>query len=125
MVNAAIKKAYEAAVKRLWDGRCDVLVEKSSIDPATGRTVQKWVPILENEPCRISYSSLSAAAPENEATKAPQTVKLFISIDKEIPEGSRILVTQKGRTECYRRSGKAGAYSTHGEILLELEKEWT
>jgi len=45
-----------------------------------------------------------------------------VSVD--IPEGSKITVTQNGVTHDYERSGKPAVYSCHQEVPLELFKEW-
>lgn len=117
-------KGYGNALKRLWDGRCDVYIYEESVDEATGRTIQRPVPVVKNEPCRVSYSTISATAPVSEASDVQQVIKLFISKDVDIPEGAKLVITQEGRTETYRRAGKAAVYIVHQEIVLEVEKEW-
>lgn len=117
-------RGYENALKRLWDGLCDVYVYKEGVDEATGRTIQKAELTVKGEPCRVSYSTLSATTPTSEAFDVGQVIKLFIAKDVDIPEGSKLVITQEGRTEAYRRAGKAAVYSVHQEIVLELEKEW-
>lgn len=119
-----VRNAYENALKLLWKGLCDVFVLKGDTDTSTGRTVQKEIEILHGEPCRVSYSSISATKSESEAANVPQIIKLFISNSIDIPEGSKIVVTQEGRAEIYRRAGKPAVYSTHQEIILESFKEW-
>lgn len=119
-----VSKAYQDAIKKLWDGLCDVFVQEADTDKASGRTVQKEVIKLQKEPCRVSYSSISATSPQSEAAAVRQVIKLFISKDVDIPEGSKIVVTQEGRTETYRRTGKSAVYSVHQEIMLELFKEY-
>ena len=115
---------YQNALKRLWDGRCDVYSYKSGTDRATGRTIQTETLIVRDEPCRLSYSTVSATAPASEASDVRQVVRLFIAKNVDIPEGSKLIVTQEGRTETYRRTGKPAVYSVHQEIMIELEKEW-
>lgn len=119
-----VKNTYENALKLLWKGRCDVFVLNADKDKSTGRTVQKETEILHDEPCRVSYSSISATTPESEAANVPQVIKLFISKSVDIPEGAKIAVTQEGRTETYCRAGKPAVYSVHQEIILEPLKEW-
>ena len=57
-------------------------------------------------------------------TGVAQTIKLFLEPEPVVPPGSRIEVTQQGRTESYAQSGKAAVYSSHQEILLEIWKEY-
>ena len=115
---------YKSAVTRLWNGVCDVFILKSAKDKTTGRTKQDEVKIIEKEPCLVSYKTISAVNTADEAAKIPQTVKLFISKNIDVPAGSKIVVTQQGRTESYQRSGKPAVYSTHQEIMLELFRRW-
>lgn len=46
--------------------------------------------------------------------------KLFISPDVAIKAGSKIIVTQHGRTTEYSNSGVPAVYPTHQEIMLTL-----
>lgn len=115
---------YKNAIRKLWGGICDVYVYESGVDESTGRTIQKPVKIVQNEPCRISYSAITTTATVSEASNVRQVIKLFISKDVDISEGSKLVITQEGRTETYRRAGKAAVYSVHQEIVLELEKAW-
>lgn len=117
-------KSYENAIKRLWDGLCDVYILQESTSKASGRTVQNEARLLHDEPCRLSYSNIASTNPQNEAAEVRQVVKLFISKDVKIPEGAKLVITQEGRTEAYRRAGKPAVYSVHQEIILELFKEW-
>jgi len=119
-----VSNAYQDAIMKLWDGSCDLFVQEPTTDEGTGRTVQKEVLKLQNEPCRVSYSSISATSPQSEAAAVRQVIKLFISKDVIIPEGSKIVVTQEGKTESYRASGKPAVYSVHQEIMLELFEEY-
>ena len=53
-----------------------------------------------------------------------QSVTLYIDPSVDIPEGSKITVTQNGVTRDYERSGRPAVYSCHQEIPLELFKGW-
>ena len=115
---------YHRAIKSLWDGVCDVYTRELTIDEATGRRAPAEVKIIEGEPCRISYSSTVPAQPLASAHARSQETKLFIAKELNIPDGSKIAVTQEGRTEFYRRSGASAVYSCHQEITLEKFGEW-
>ncbi len=119
-----VKAKYQNALKKLWDGLCDVFVLTADTNKANGRTVQKETRMLHNEPCRISYSSIASTTSQNDAAEVRQVIKLFISKNIDIPEGAKLVVTQEGRTECYKRSGKPAVYSSHQEVILELFKEY-
>ena len=72
----------------------------------------------------LSYSSTAPAAGSDTVAGVAQTIKLFLAPEPVVPPGSRIEVTQQGRTESYAQSGKAAVYSSHQEILLEIWKEY-
>lgn len=118
-------KSYAAAIKSLWRGKCTVTVRNNdTTDENTGRVVVGEVDIYTNEPCRISFDTVNATQPENNAANIVQSITLFIDRAVVIPEGSKITVTQNGATAVYEKSGKPAVYSTHQEIPLEIFKGW-
>lgn len=118
-------KSYAAAIKSLWRGKCTVTVRNNdTTDENTGRVVVGEVDTYTNEPCRISFDTVNATQPENNAANIVQSITLFIDRAVVIPEGSKITVTQNGVTAVYEKSGKPAVYSTHQEIPLEIFKGW-
>ena len=115
---------YEKAIKSLWDGKCTVTVLQSKKDEKNGRTNQEETILFEELPCRISFSRLVVTNDVNGAPQKAQSVKLIISNEYEIPAGSKIIFTQKGKTTVYKSSGEAAEYSHHQEIMLELFERW-
>ena len=110
---------YAKAVKSLWRGKCTVTVcSNSATDENTGRTAAVETDICSNEPCRISFDTVSATQPENSAAQAVQSITLFIGRTVTVPPGAKITITQNGMTEVYERSGKPAVYSNHQEIPL-------
>lgn len=93
-------------------------------DPATHITSHGERLVLENQPCRVSFGSLSAASENSDAAAVKQSVKLFISPDVSVKSGSKITVTQNGVTTEYAASGVPAVYPTHQEIMLELFRGW-
>lgn len=77
--------------------------------------------VLENEPCRVSYETISASTQTATTNNTSIVVKLFISPDIEVKEGSKIIVTRNGREFTYRASGKPAYFTTHQEIILSEE----
>lgn len=119
------KKSYAAAIKSLWRGKCTVTVRNNdTTDENTGRVVVGEVDTYTDEPCRISFDTVNATQPENNAANIVQSITLFIDRAVVIPEGSKITVTQNGATAVYEKSGKPAVYSTHQEIPLEIFKGW-
>lgn len=118
-------RGYAAAIKSLWRGKCTVTVRNNdTTDENTGRVVVGEVDTYTDEPCRISFDTVNATQPENNAANIVQSITLFIDRAVVIPEGSKITVTQNGATAVYEKSGKPAVYSTHQEIPLEIFKGW-
>ena len=116
------RKMHRKAVEAIYEGTCRVFGMTPIKDPETKVTRQEEVLVQEGVPCRLSFSGVVSAAESGMVTSVPQTIKLFLSPEHVIPPGSRIEVTQEGRTESYGQSGKAAVYSSHQEIILELWK---
>jgi hypothetical protein len=81
------------------------------------------VVVIENQPCRLSFSS-NPSATDGDIAEINQTVKLFFAPEIKVKEGSKIIVTQNGVTTEYKQSGTPAVYSCHQEIFLELFKGW-
>lgn len=116
MVNAQRK-----ALERLWKDRCTVYHRVKVTDPKTKLTDFDEKPLLQNQPCKLSFETLNSTDGDHVATVA-QSVKLFISPDVEIPAGCKIVVTRFNdleRTFTYSRSGEPGIFTNHQEIMLE------
>ena len=104
----------------LWTGKCTIYEYKDFTDPETKQTTQREVPILENEPCRLSYRHEQATNIQSGAAVVSQAVILHIRPDLEILPGSVIEITQHGKTCKYKGSGQPAVYCNHQEIILEL-----
>lgn len=116
MVNAQRK-----ALERLWKDRCTVYHRVKVTDPKTKLTDFDEKPLLQGQPCKLSFETLNSTDGDHVATVA-QSVKLFISPDVEIPAGCKIVVTRFNdleRTFTYSRSGEPGIFTNHQEIMLE------
>lgn len=111
------------ALEKLYTGRCTVYEKAKSVDPDTFLTEVEDKAVLENIPCRLSFSS-SPAATDGNAAAISQTIKLFLDPEISIKPGSWITVTQNGVTTDYKQSGTPAVYSSHQEIILELAKEY-
>ncbi len=127
MVSEAIKRAqrmHRKAIEATYDGTCRIYGMQSVKDPVTKVTRQEETLVQDGIACHLSYSSTALAAGSDTVTGVAQTIKLFLEPEPVVPPGSRIEVTQQGRTESYAQSGKAAVYSSHQEILLEIWKEY-
>lgn len=104
----------------LWVGKCTVYEYKDVTDPVTYQTTQQEVPVIENEPCRMSYNYEQSTNMQSGAAVVSQSIKLFIRPDLKINPGSVIEITQHGVTQKYKGSGSPAVYCNHQEIMLEL-----
>ena len=72
--------SYAEDIKTLWKGSCTVTVRDSVPDAeSTGRTVQVERPILVDEPCKISFKTVTTTDPRDGAARVKQSVKLYIT----------------------------------------------
>lgn len=123
MIQDAILQAqrmHRKMIEGAYDGSCSVYERQPVFDPDTKVTGSMEVEVFHDEPCHISFSSVPATAKGETAAAVQQAIKLFLAPEKEIRPGSKIVVSQQGRTGTYSRSGKAAVYSSHQEIVLEL-----
>ena len=119
----ALDEFLKKSAAMLYEGICTVEHRVSITDADTHMTKQTVETVLIDEPCRVSYGT-AAAADGYPLPAAEQSVKLFISPDAVIPPGSRITVTQHGRTVVYARAGQPAVYTGHQEIALEKWEGW-
>lgn len=111
------------AIESLYVGLCTITNTQAVFDETTKRTTFKDVLLVENEPCRLSFSTIKETSPSDTIASVSQVVKLFIRPDLEIKAGSRITVTQNGRTTKYISSGQSAVHTNHQEIILSLEDD--
>lgn len=116
--------AYKKAVQSLWNGKATITVLDGVLNPANGRTEPVERVTASGLSCRISHTTVKSTEPSEEAALVAQSVTLYIDPSVDIPEGSKVTVTQNGVTKDYERSGKPAVYTCHQEIPLELWKEW-
>lgn len=123
MINLAKTKS-RAAIESLYTGRCDV-IEHRKVNNADGSTSFKDVPVVEGQPCRLSFSRTTGSDVTSEhAAAVSQSIKVFIAPELVIKPGSKLVITQNGITTAYMSSGFPAYYSSHQEIELELFERW-
>lgn len=114
------RMAARKALERMYQGRATV-IEYQKVKDEWGMTNFQEVTVLEDQPCKLSFETLTSSTGDPVATVS-QSVKLFISPDVEIPAGCKIVVTRFNdleRTFTYSRSGEPGIFTNHQEIMLE------
>ena len=119
-----VTDAYRKAIQSLWTGKATITVRDGVLNEDTGRTEPVERVTASDLACRISFAAVKSTEADEEAARVVQTVTLYIDPDLEIPEGSKITVTQNNVTGDYERSGKAAVYTCHQEVPLELWEGW-
>jgi hypothetical protein len=106
------------ALMRLWkDTFC--VTEYREITDASGATGFEEVRVLEDLPCKLSFSSLGAVNQADDAAMIVQSVKLFCDDELTVKPGSKIAVTRGGIVTEYSQSGEPALYpGSHLEIML-------
>ena len=116
------------ALASLWQGICSVTVREGVQNPLNKRTEFAEIVVHEDVPCKlsfhISYESGSSVVDDGNGSVVKQVARLFLASDVVIPAGSKISVTQNGRTVDYEKSGQPVVYASHQEILLQLFRGW-
>ena len=119
------RQTVRKALESTYEGRSTV-VEYQKVKDEWGMTNFQEVTVLENQPCKLSFETLTSTNGDEVAT-AQQVVKLFLSPDVKVPAGCKIIVTRPNdveRTFTYSRSGEPGVFSNHQEIMLEPFRGW-
>lgn len=114
------------ALEKLWKDRCTVIQRVAVTDPDTKLTDFEEQPLLKNQPCKLSFETLSTTEGDPVASIS-QAVKLFLSPDVVIPAGCKVIVTRPNdleRTFTFASSGEPGVFSDHQEIALKPFRGW-
>ena len=105
------------AVERLYDGIATV-EEVRKEKNAKNITSLVWVVVTQDLPCRVSYKTLAPAGRSDTVDSIAQAITLFTAPEIDIKPGSRVTVTQRGRTMRFACSGIPAVYDSHQEIPL-------
>ena len=119
-----VNKAVRTALERLWKDRCSIFIREEVTDPVTHLTDSEEKPLLQDQPCKLSFENLSTTSDDGNVAEKKMVVKLFLTSEIEVKAGSQIEVTHNGETAMYSNSGEAGKFFTHQEINLELAERW-
>lgn len=101
------------AIEKTYTGVCTI-TEQEKIKKLNKSTAFKEVIAFENLPCKLSFSLTKRGA------VISQAVKIFISPDITVKNGSIVKITQNNVTTEYINSGEPAYFATHQEIGLEL-----
>ena len=110
------------AVEHLYDGRMTV-EEARKEKNAKNITTLVWSAVIEDVPCRVSYKTVTPAGRSDTVDSIAQAITLFTAPDIDIKPGSRVTVTQRGRTMRFSCAGIPAVYESHQEIPLTRWEE--
>lgn len=116
--------AVRAAIEMMYQGTCTV-TEHQKVKKANKTTGFQDTIVLENQPCKLSFSNITTTSQTETAAMLVQTAKVLIAPETQIKPGSKLTITQNGITTEYKSSGEPARYATHQEIALELFKGWS
>lgn len=119
-IDSNYTKVNDNPLAKLWTGKCTIYEYEDYTDPSTHQTIKKPIPVIVDEPCRLSYKHEQATNIQSGAAVVSQSIKVFIRPDLTIKAGSVIEITQHGVTCKYKGSGQPAVYCNHQEIVLEL-----
>ena len=112
------------AVESLYDGICTI-TEYQKIKKENKSTAFDEVVVLENQPCRMSFKTVTPTNQTGTASDVTQAITVYLSPDIVVKPGSKLTITQNGVSTEYKSSGKSAVYSSHQEIPLVLFEEWS
>ena len=120
----AARRAARRAQEATYEGICTIIGYQDVTDEKTGISSETEVVVAKDQPCKLSFERLDAAAQTETGAVIAQGVKLFMAPEIKVASGSKIIVTQNGVVGEYHASGEPAVYTTHPEIILGLYERW-
>lgn len=111
------------AIEKLYIGTCTI-TEHQKVKKENKSTGFADVVVLKEQPCRLSYKTITSTKQDEAAASLIQVAKVFLAPEIHVKPGSKLTITQNGVTTEYQNSGEPAVYSTHQEIILEQFKGW-
>ena len=112
-----VRRLYE----QMYTDICAVS-EYESYRREDGSTGFALKPVYEDVPCRLSFDNIKRAYQTDTVSHTMQTVRLFMSPDREMRPGCVVEVRRGDRVLTYKNSGIPAVYATHQELILEPMK---
>lgn len=111
------------ALKRLWTDRMTV-TEYREVPKPNGSTGFEEVVVLEDVPCKLSFSTLQAVNQNDANATLVQVAKVFCDSALQIRAGSKLTVLHRGQVSEFSRSGEPGRFTVHQELVLLPFRGW-
>lgn len=113
---------HRRRMEKGYTDRCTIYEYQWVYDPNRGEDVQKPIPIVVDQPCRISQRALGT----NNQTEAQNNIqyetKIFVAPEFPIQQGNMLTVTRDGVERKYH-AGEPFKYPTHQEVSIQ-RREW-
>lgn len=116
---------HKKALQILWRDTCSVYIQDKKVNAFNKRTEFTETALFENQPCKLSFETLSSPTQAEHVSALSQSVKLFLDNNLSVPAGSKVVVLRNGKTFTYKASGEPGVFTDHQEIPLELFEGWS
>lgn len=113
-----------SAIRSLWNDRATITGDIPYITDYGVTKFKKDEIIIEDEPCRVSFSMLQSAKDNEQIDTTQQVIKLFIDNELDIPAGSKIKIIRNGKTLHFKNVGLPAYYTNHQEIILETAETY-
>lgn len=120
----AAQAAARKAIESTYRGLCTIVEYQKFTDPENKITGKHEVPVISDQPCKLSFERVTPAVNTETATAISQSTKLFLPPEVPVKPGSKLVITQDGVTTEHSASGIPAIYPTHKEIMLEAFEGW-
>lgn len=121
----AARKIHRSAIEALYEDTCTIYEYRAVAGDRGRLTSKREEPVVEAQPCKLSFNSTGATSLKDGANEKAVSVKLFMAPGIEVKPGSKIVVTHEGKDTAFSNSGVPAVYNTHQEIELKLFERWT
>lgn len=120
------KASLRGARQSLYYGTANIYGALKTTDPVTGITkVVNDALLHENIPCKLSHREIKADTQTNGPSQINHSIKVSITNEINIPSGSKMVITQSGKTAKYKSSGEGAQFIVHQEIPLVIDGRYS
>lgn len=115
---------HREAIEKKYKDILTVVEHQKVLDEKSKLTKFQEVVVLENQPCRLSFTRNEKTNQGKAAATISQNTKLFLAPEIVVKENSKLIITHEGRTDTYKGTGIPAVYESHQEIVLDTFERW-
>lgn len=120
------KATLRVARQRLYYGLADIYGARKTTDPITGITkVESDALLHQNVPCKLSHKTIKEDSQTDGPSVVAHSIKVSITNEIVIPSGSKMTITQNGKSATYKSSGESAQFIVHQEVPLVIDKRYS